>query len=220
MAIRTELGLEITQTLFDVCRPNRMALVVYDMQIGIVRQVKTSREITDRVSRILNVARENAYRVIFMRHMSMPTRLMGAAQFRQAMAWQRVTDPSQVRPWFLRGAPGFELVAELAPRDDEAVLDKITFSAFEGTPLSLILRDCGLSAFAIAGIATEIGIEPTVRHGADLGFVPVVPRDACGAGHAEAGERSLANIAFMGDALLTDTDELCDMMVHGAAGGG
>ena len=56
MAIRTELGLEITQTLFDVCRPNRMALVVYDMQIGIVRQVKTGREITDRVSRILNVA--------------------------------------------------------------------------------------------------------------------------------------------------------------------
>jgi len=32
----------------------------------------------------------------------------------------------------------------------------------------MILRDCGLSAFAIVGIAMEIGIEPTVRHGADL----------------------------------------------------
>jgi nicotinamidase-related amidase len=126
----------------------------------------------------------------------------------------------QVRPWFLRGAPGFEIVPELAPRDDEAVLDKITFSAFEGTPLSMILGDCGLSAFAIAGIATEIGIEPTVRRGADLGFAPVVPRDACGAGHAEAVERRLANIAFMGDAFLTDTDELCDMMVQGVGGGG
>ena len=48
---------------------------------------------------------------------------------------------------------------------DEAILDKITMSAFEGTPLSIALRDCGLIAFAIAGVAVEIGIEPTVRHG-------------------------------------------------------
>ncbi len=36
------------------------------------------------------------------------------------------------------------------------------FSAFEGTPLAMVLSDCGLSAFAIVGIATEIGIDPTV----------------------------------------------------------
>lgn len=41
----------------------------------------------------------------------------------------------------------------LAPREDEAILDKLAFSAFEGTPLAMILRDCGLSAFAIVGSA-------------------------------------------------------------------
>jgi biuret amidohydrolase len=215
VVIKTGLGLEIPQNLADVCRPDRMALVVYDMQIGIVSQVKNGKEITDRVLRILTLAREHRYRVIFMRHMSLPTKLMGSFQFRQAMSWQRVADPSQVRPWFLRDSPGFDIVAELAPREDEVMLDKITFSAFEGTPLGMILRDCGLSAFAIAGIATEIGIEPTVRHGADLGLLPVVPRDACGAGHPEAAERSLANIAFMGDALVTDTDELCRALPSG-----
>jgi len=89
-------------------------------------------------------------------------------------------------------------VPELAPREDEAVLDKIAFSAFEGTPLALILRDCGLSAFAIVGIAIEIGIDPTVRHGSDLGLVPIVVQDACGAGDPEAAQRALANLAFMG----------------------
>lgn len=84
------------------------------------------------------------------------------------------------------------------------MLDKITFSAFEGTPLSIILRDRGLTGFAICGVATEIGIESSVRHGADLCLVPVVVEDACGSGHREAGERSLANIGYMGDAIMTD----------------
>jgi nicotinamidase-related amidase len=217
MVIRAAPGVEVVQGLADVCRPDRLALVVYDMQVGVVRQISNGPEITGRVARLLEAARQHGYRVIFLRHMSMPTKLMGSFQFRQAMAWQRVIDPAQVKPWFLRGSPGFAIVPELAPRDDEAVLDKITFSAFEGTPLSIILRDCGLCGFAIAGIATEIGIEPTVRHGADLGLVPVLPRDACGTGHSEAAERSLANMAYMGDALITDTDELCGMMVRGAS---
>jgi biuret amidohydrolase len=51
---------------------------------------------------------------------------------------------------------------------------KISMSAFEGTPLAMALRDCGLISFMICGMATEIGIDPTVRHGADLGFIPIV----------------------------------------------
>ena len=88
------------------------------------------------------------------------------------------------------------------------MLDKITMSAFEGTPLAMALRDCGLKSFMIFGVATEIGIEPTVRQGADLGFIPIVVEDACGAGEAEAGKRSLANIEFMGDAMVCKADDL------------
>ncbi len=219
MATKTDLSLEIAKTLADVCRPDRMALVVYDMQVGVVRQVKDGQTITDRVLRILTSARDSGYRVIFTRHMSLPTRLMGSFQLRQAMAWQRVGDPSEVRSLFLRGSAGFDIVPEIAPRDDEAVLDKISFSAFEGTPLCTILRDCGLSAFAIVGIAMEIGIDPTVRHATDLGLIPVVARDACGTGNPEAAARSLASMEFMGDALLTDTDALCAALAAGQGRG-
>jgi nicotinamidase-related amidase len=55
----------------------------------------------------------------------------------------------------------------------------------------------------------EIGIEPTVRQGADLGYIPVVVKDACGSGHRDATARSIASLEFAGDALLTDSDTFC-----------
>jgi nicotinamidase-related amidase len=206
--MKTFAGIDIPENLQDAVRPDRAALVVYDMQIGILQQLPNGQAVLEKVLTVLDAARSAGVRVIFMRHMSLPKRLSGAFQLRQMMVWQRKTSPNDVHPWFLRSNPGFELAPQLAVRDDEAVLDKITMSAFEGTPLPIALRDCGLTSFVVAGIATEIGIEPTVRHGSDLGFVPVVVTDACGAGHAEAGERAMTNMRFMGDAILCTTDEL------------
>ncbi|QEL22701.1 cysteine hydrolase [Bosea sp. F3-2] len=210
-------GVQVPQTLEDLCRPDRMALIVYDMQIGILRQLTDAADVIQRVQRVVQAARQAGLRIIFMRHLSLPPKLMGAFQFRMAMAWQRVDDPSQVRPWFLRDSPGFAIVPELAPQADEAVFDKITMSAFEGTPLAITLRDCGLTAFAIVGVALEIGIEPTVRHGADLGLIPVIVRDACGAGDKQAAERSLESLAFLGDAIQTEMETFCRVLTQAAA---
>ena len=165
-------GLDIPRTLEEICDPRRCALIVYDMQVGILRQIKNGAEITSRVLRVVDAAREAGMRVIFFRHMSLPKELMGVFQLRMAMAWRRVDNVEAVRPWFLRDTPGFQLIPELVPQPTEAVFDKITMSAFEGTPLDIVLRDCGLNAFAIVGVATEGGIEPTGRHPPDLGDIP------------------------------------------------
>jgi len=202
-------GLNIPQSLDDVCDPTSLALVVYDMQVGIVKQVKDGAQITAKVQQVLNAARAAGVRVFFTRHMSLPKELMGAFQLRTAMAWQRVKSPDEVKPWFLRDAPGFAIVPELEPTASEAIFDKITMSAFEGTPLDIALRDCNIRAFAIAGIAMEIGIEPTARHGSDLGYIPLIIRDACGFGHAEAAERSLASLEFAGDSMMTTVEQFC-----------
>src|SRR5438477_3185184 len=202
-------GLNIPQTLEDVCDPRRLALIVYDMQVGIVNQIENGKQITDRVVQVLEAAREAKIRVFFTRHMSLPKELMGVSQMRMAMAWQRVKSVDEVKPWFLRDSPGFQMIPEVNPLPCEAVFDKITMSAFEGTPLDIALRDCGIDAFAIVGIAMEIGIEPTVRHGADLGYIPVVVKDACGFGHCDAADRSVANLEFAGDALFTTVEAMC-----------
>ena len=202
--METAFGLEIPESLEEACDPQRLALLVYDMQVGIVRQLENGAAVAAKVAETLEVARDAGVRVFFLRHLSLPIELAGVFQLRQAMAWQGVSRARDVQPWFLRGSPGFELLPELAPRPSEAIFDKITFSAFEGTPLDIALRDCGVMAFAICGVATEIGIEPTVRHGADLGYIPVVITDACRAGNEEAGRRAIASIGFMGDAFLTE----------------
>jgi len=205
-------GLEIPQTLDEACDRARAALIVYDMQVGILRQLKDGAAIASKVAEVLQAARDAGVRVVFMRHLSLPKELTGVTQLRTAMAWQRVGTLEEVHPWFLRDSPGFQIAPEVMPLPSEAIFDKITMSAFEGTPLDITLRDCGLSAFVIAGVATEIGIEPTVRHGVDLGFMPIVVTDACGSGHKEAGERALASLRYMGDALFTDVKEICGIL--------
>jgi nicotinamidase-related amidase len=205
-------GIDIPQTLEDVCTASNLALLIYDMQVGIKNQVKDGEAIVAKIREILETVRAAKIRVFFTRHMSLPKELMGTFQFRMAMTWQRVDDPKKVQPWFLRDTPGFAIVPELQPLPSEATFDKLAMSAFEGTPLGFALRDCGITAVAIAGIAMEIGIEPTVRHAADLGFVPVVITDACGAGHADAAKRSLESLAFAGDALFTDAATFCRLV--------
>lgn len=210
-------GLRVPRTLEESCEPARTALLVYDVQAGIMRQIKHAPEVTARIVEVLAAARAAGVRVFFCRHLSLPKKLMGVTQLRMAMTWQRLDSAENVHPWFLRDSPAFQLIPEVAPQADEAIFDKITMSAFEGTPLNIALHDCGITTVVLVGAAMEVGIEPTVRHAHDLGYIPVVVRDACGAGHEAAAQRSLDSLAYAEDALLTDTQTLSAVFQRFAA---
>lgn len=210
--MRHAYGLSIPETLADACDPTRMALIIYDMQVGIVRQLPDGDKIVRSCLQLRDAARENGFRVFYTRHMSLPPAAAGVAQLRSAMEWQRVDDPTEVHASFPQGSPQYELVPELTPGPNEVVFDKITMSAFAATPLDIALRDCGIDTFAIAGIAMEVGIEPTVRHSLDLGYLPILVTDACGAGHPAAAERASATLAFAGGSLTTDVAVLVERM--------
>ncbi|NNH74678.1 cysteine hydrolase [Nocardia uniformis] len=213
--MRYAYGLTIPQTVEDACDRARMALVIYDMQVGIVRQIPDGQRIVEACGQLRDKARENGFRVFYTRHMSIPPAAAGVSQLRTAMEWQRVDDPIEVRGSFPQGSPQYQLIPELTPGPNEMAFDKIAMSAFGGTPLDMALRDLGFDSFAIAGIALEIGIEPTVRHATDLGYLPIMVTDACGAGHAEAAERSYATLAFAGGSRTTDTATLMKLMSRG-----
>jgi biuret amidohydrolase len=184
-------NLLIPDTLADVCNPDRMALVVFDMQVGVVEQLEDGRQVTERVGRVLEAARQAGVRVFFTRHMTLPTELMGISQLRMWMAWQRKDRVGDVDSPFLRDSPGFGIVPELAPRESEAVFDKLSMSAFEGTPLEF----------------------------ADLGLIPVVVTDACGAGNPSAAQRSLDVLATAGDAILTDISTITGLLAQTTTSG-
>lgn len=207
--IQSRHGIQIPTTLAEWCDPERMALIVYDMQVGICSQISGAQEIIKRSAIVLDAARTAGMRVAFTRHRSLPRRWMGMTQLRTAMAWQRQKDPDAVEPWFLPDAEATKIVPELAPLAAEAVFDKLTMSLFDSTSLSLALHDCGIRSIAIVGIAMEIGIEPTVRQATDNGFAAVLIEDACGFGNEAARDRAMATLRFIGEAVVTDTADFC-----------
>src|SRR3981189_1901981 len=98
-------GFTIPRTLEEVVSPDNTALLIYDMQAGITRQIANADEIVARVRLILESARRVGMRTFFTRHMSLPKNLMGAFQLRTALAWQHTNSPDEIKPTFLRDSP-------------------------------------------------------------------------------------------------------------------
>ncbi len=205
-------GIEIFSTLQDLVHPQRTALLVYDMQVGVVPQIPDGPAILSKVQTLLKATRRAGIRTIFTRHMSLPPELMGSFQYRMAMAWQRKQSPAEISSPFLRDSPAFQLVPELQPLPSEAIFDKLAMSAFEGTPLQFTLRDCCIRSVILAGIALEIGIEPTCRQAADLGIIPILVRDACGAGNSDAADQCVSSLVHMGDTIVTDLKTISELL--------
>jgi nicotinamidase-related amidase len=96
--MQQKFGLNIPRTLEEICDPTRMALLVYDMQVGVVSQIRNGPEITSRVLRLLQAAREGGFRVFFNRYMTLPKEVAGVSQLRMAMdcsTWIQSTKSSR-----------------------------------------------------------------------------------------------------------------------------
>jgi biuret amidohydrolase len=210
--VKQAFGLSIPEQLRELCTPERAALIIYDMQAGIVPQISDGREIVGGCQQILAAARRAGLRIFFTRHLFLPNRIAGVGQLRRAMVWQRKSDPAETKPLFTAGSPSWQVVPELRPQEDEPVIDKITMSAFEGTYLDLAMRDAQLQVFLIAGIALEVGIEPTVRHGLDLNYIPIVISDLCGSKTEEVKRRSLATLEDTGEVIQVKAAEILECL--------
>jgi len=46
-------GLQVPQNLNEACDPRRLALIVYDMQVGILSQIKEGAAVTANVAEVL-----------------------------------------------------------------------------------------------------------------------------------------------------------------------
>jgi nicotinamidase-related amidase len=206
--VDTAHDIELPETLAEIVAPPRFALLVYDMQVGILGQIAEAERVVANVRRTLDATRAARAPVVYVRHVTMPVELMGVSQLRVAKAWQRRERAVDATSLFPPAASHSQISPEVAPTDAEALFDKITMSAFEGTPLDIVLRDRGIVAVGLLGVALEIGIEPTARHAADLGYIPVLVEDACGWGDEAAARRSVDALRFAGDTVVASTDEL------------
>ncbi|MEV6285699.1 isochorismatase family protein [Kribbella sp. NPDC051770] len=73
---------------------------------------------------------------------------------------------------------GSELAPELDPQPGDLEIVKRTVGAFQGTGLDDELRKRDIATVALAGIATNFGVESTGRVADDLGYATVYLTDA------------------------------------------
>ena len=78
----------------------------------------------------------------------------------------------------LDGAGG-DLLQDLAPAEGESLVVKPRYSAFDKTPLELVLRDLQVDRLLLGGAATEGCVAQTAIDGRELGFKVTVLADAC-----------------------------------------
>jgi nicotinamidase-related amidase len=74
---------------------------------------------------------------------------------------------------------GGELVAAIAPVEGDRFVVKPRYSAFDHTPLELILRDLEIERLLLAGTATEGCVVQSAIDGREFGFKISVLTDAC-----------------------------------------
>jgi len=75
-----------------------------------------------------------------------------------------------------------QVIPDLAPLEDEIVVEKTTDSALTGTNLRLLLGNMGIRTVICVGVFTDQCVSSTVRSLADESFHVVVVEDCCAAG--------------------------------------
>lgn len=149
--------------------PRTTALVLIDLEEGIVSRDATPYPAADVVARCKDLAAR--------------FRGAGAPVVLVHVAISAENQPSRAvdQPMFpADGTPdGFErFVPDLQQPGDLVVL-KRHWGAFTGTDLDLQLRRRGIRTVAIAGIATNFGVESTARSAWELSYDVVIVEDAC-----------------------------------------
>jgi ureidoacrylate peracid hydrolase len=94
------------------------------------------------------------------------------------------------------GTWDFQIVDELAPEAGDMVIVKSRYSGFHGTDLDSVLRSRGIRYLLVAGIASNVCVESTIRDAYFNEYWPVLIADATmPAGSAEIQQATLYNVS-------------------------
>ena len=144
----------------------RTALIIGDMQNDFVKEggtlvVPGAEETIPPIRRLLELARGAGMKVVF----TQDTHNDGDPE------WEIWGEHCRERSW------GWQVVDDLAPREDEATVRKPRYDAFYGTQLEHMLRLWGVDTLIICGTVANICVHYTAASAAMRWFNVVVPKD-------------------------------------------
>lgn len=221
-------------------QPQSTALVITDIQnravspqfglgaIFRVRYPKVHEYFKERLSEIvipnnvqlLTFFREHGLRVIFL---TVGPELPDGSDWVSPIklgfsSYQRSTG---IRGLYPRGSPQHRVIAPLAPRPGELVINKTTSGAFNSTGFEVTLRTLGIDTILITGLSTCACVETTARAAADRGIKCAIVEDGCAAFDEELHNATMRSFyLYYGDVRSTAEviDELASRLGMPAGG--
>jgi nicotinamidase-related amidase len=150
----------------------RTALLVMDVQQGIVQRTIKDADYIDRLRRAIRTASEAQIKVIYVivafraghPDVSPRNRL-----FARMPHLDQLTETN----------PAARILAAVAPQHGDIIVTKRRVSAFAGSDLEVVLRANEINTLVLAGIATSGVVLSTVREAADRDYEIVVLSDCC-----------------------------------------
>jgi nicotinamidase-related amidase len=103
---------------------------------------------------------------------------------------------------------GGELVAAVAPREEDRFVIKPRYSAFDHTPLVLLLRELASERIFMAGAATEACVVQSAIDARELGFKVSILAEACSSIDEQNERLALEYAEAVVGARLHELDEL------------
>jgi nicotinamidase-related amidase len=186
--------------------PKQTALVLIDLQKGILQRQTAPHSASDVLARAVRLAerfRETGGLVVLV-HVSY-----------SSDGGDRLSQPTDAPPLASALEPGWDEISPALGRGSrDIVITKRQWGAFYGTPLDLHFRRRGIRTIVIGGIATNFGVESTARDAFERGYGLVFVEDAM-AGLSEGAHAFAISTIFPRIGRVRSTEEVLRSLPDG-----
>ncbi|KAH8820644.1 isochorismatase family protein [Xylogone sp. PMI_703] len=151
---------------------DKTALLVMDVQAGVIGRITLPPTYLPLLSKIIDTARSASIKIIYVTISFRPGHPEIAASNPTFYAGKKAGA-------FVAGSPETRIDSAIAPQEGDILVEKKRVSAFAGSGLDMILRSSGIENLVLAGISTGGVVLSTLCEAADKDFGLVVLRDLC-----------------------------------------
>ncbi|KJE49699.1 MULTISPECIES: isochorismatase family cysteine hydrolase [Acidiplasma] len=193
---------KVYENINEIINPEHTAIVLWDLQNGLVENVFNKDELIGNIKSLIAEARKKNIKLIYTKITPLPFEYMPAPGIYSYMKRFHIDDPSKLPVFMKPGSREAEIYSDFEPSDRDFVLNKNTASIFIGTNIDNMLKAAKIETLIFTGIATEIGVESSVRDSLNLGYYTVVASDSCSSANREGHEAALKS---MGSVAIIET---------------